>query len=477
MTKFLAPLDSSFLLLETPGTSMNIGAVIELGVGEVGDPKERFEMIRRNIGARLHEIPVLTQRVVRAPCDLTWPVLVRDRHFNLDRHVVRVVLPSPGSPAQFDALVSEFYSRPLSSAHPLWQLIVVEGLDHGGASLALKIHHALADGVSGAEIFANLFDVSPQVRPPAPVEVDEVDDVEFVATPLDLVRDRLSTLRRDPRLVVSAVVAWGSRLFEVLRATALVVLARARTRGLSSQPHIFDATRTSLSGAVEKEKTYCRARVSLDDVKRVARHRGASVTDVVLSVVSGALNRFFDDRGETLRRDLVAFVPINVRGGGDTADLGNEISGMLVALHSDVVDPDARVRAISVDTLKTAGDQRRRRAKLFQDVPRVLGPVLISIGGRLVAKLNVFDRLPMANVMISSVPGPPVPLWLSGLRVVSAAPVGPLFGPFTLNITALGFEENLEFGILACTSRVGDLASLRDFVVDEVRALVAATPE
>lgn len=477
MTKFLAPLDSSFLLLETPSTSMNIGAVIELGVSELSDPRERFEMIRRNIGARLHEIPVLTQRVVRAPLDLTWPVLVRDGRFDLDRHVVRVVLPSPGSPAQFDALVSEFYSRPLAPARPLWQLIVVEGLDHGRASMALKIHHALADGVSGAEIFANLFDVTPQVRPPAPVEVGDRDGVETVATPLDLLRHGLSKLRRDPPLAVSAAVAWGSRLYEVLRATASVVLAFARTRGHAGQPNIFEARRTSLNGAVEEEKTFCRARVALDDVKRVARHRGVSVTDVVLSVVSGALRRYFEDRGEIVRRDLIAFVPINVRGGGDTADLGNEISGMLVDLHTDVVDPDDRVRAISADALQIAGDQRRRRAKLFQDVPRVLGPVLISFGGRLVAKLQVFDRLPMANVMISSVPGPPVPLWLSGLRVVSAAPVGPLFGPFTLNITALGFEENLEFGLLGCTARVGDLSKLRDFVVDEVRSLVAATPE
>jgi WS/DGAT/MGAT family acyltransferase len=166
MTKFLDPLDSAFLLLETPGTAMNIGAVIELDFGDVADPKERFELIQANVAARLHEIPVLTQRVVRAPLDMTWPILINDEKFDLDRHVVRVVVPSPGSPAQFDALISEFFSRPLSAQRPLWQLLVIEGLEDGRAALALKVHHALADGVSGAETFANLFDISPEVRPP-----------------------------------------------------------------------------------------------------------------------------------------------------------------------------------------------------------------------------------------------------------------------------------------------------------------------
>lgn len=118
MTKFLDPLDSSFVLLETPGTAMNIGAVIELDFADV-DPEKRFVLIRENIAARIHEIPVLTQRVVRAPFDMTWPILVKDQRFDLDRHVVRVALPTPGSPAQFDAYVADFLSRSLAPAAAL----------------------------------------------------------------------------------------------------------------------------------------------------------------------------------------------------------------------------------------------------------------------------------------------------------------------------------------------------------------------
>jgi hypothetical protein len=215
----------------------------------------------------------------------------------------------------------------------------------------------------------------------------------------------------------------------------------------------------------------------LGEVKRAAKGRGVSVTDFVIAATSGALRRLMDDRGEALNRDLIAFVPVNVRGEGATADLGNQISGVLVRLHTEIADPEERLRAISSDAARVVGEQRQRRARIFQDVPRVLGPTLISIGAKFLSVVNVLDRLPMANLMISSVPGPPIPLWLGGHRVASAAPVGPLFGSFSLNITVLGFEEYLEFGLLGCAERMGDLASLRDYVVDEATALIAATPE
>ena len=475
MTKFLDPLDSAFLLLETPGTAMNIGAVIELDFGDVADPRERFELIRANVASRLHEIPVLTQRVVRAPLDMTWPILIHDEKFDLHRHVVRVVVPSPGSPDQFDALISEFFSRPLSPQRPLWQLLVIEGLEDGRAALALKVHHALADGVSGAETFANLFDISPEVRPPEPkVEVDDVGPT--ATTSLGLLRLGIRRVRQRPHLVLDNLRSWGSRFYEIVRALIQVIAVHGRRHATPDQPSIFEARRTSLNGAAGIEKSFHRTRVPLAEVKRAAKVRGASVTDFVMATTSGALRRLLHDRGEVLKRDLIAFVPINVRGAGDTAEMGNQISGMLVALHTDIEDPEERLRVISSDANKTLGEQRDHRAKIFQDLPRVLGPTLISLGARLISAFGLFDHLPMANLMISSVPGPPVPLWLSGHRVASAAPVGPLFGAFSLNVTVLGFEQYLEFGLLGCADRMHDLATLRDYMFEEAKALIASTP-
>jgi diacylglycerol O-acyltransferase / wax synthase len=475
MTKFLDPLDSAFILLENPGTSMNIGAVVELEAREE-DPAARFEDLKSTIAARLHEIPVLTQRVVRAPFDMTWPILVEDDRFDLDRHVVRVALPAPGTAEQLDTFVSEFLSRALSPQRPLWQLLVIEGLEDGRAVLILKMHHALADGVSFAETLANFFDITPEVRPP--MERTDVDDEEPTATTsLGLLRQGIERLRQRPQLLLEDLASWGSRFYEIVRALAGVAAVRGRRHATPGQPSIFEARRTSLNGSAGIEKSYLRTRVPLADVKRAAKARGVSVTDMVMAITSGALKRLIEDRGDALKRDLLAFVPINVRADGDTADLGNQISGMLVALHTDMKDPEDRMRAISHDSSKTVSEQRAHRARIFQDVPRVLGPTLLSFGGKLVSAFGLFDHVPMANVMISSVAGPPIPLWLSGRRVTSAAPYGPLLGFISLNITVLGFEENLEFGMLGCAERIDDLAQLRDFINEEAAMFIDATPQ
>jgi WS/DGAT/MGAT family acyltransferase len=476
MTQFLDPLDSAFVLLETWGTAMNIGAVIELDSGNEEDPQKRYELISSNIAARLHEIPILTKRIVRAPFDMTWPILVEDKNFDLAKHVVRVALPTPGTPAQFDTLISQFLSQPLAKRRPLWQLLVIEGLEDGRAALALKVHHALADGVSGAETFASLFDISPEVREPAPkVEIEETEPL--ITTSLGLIRHAFKKVRKRPVLVVENVRSWGTRLYEIVRATLRVVILRGRKRITPDQPSIFEAKRISINGMPGVEKEYHRLRVPLADAKRAAKSRGASVTDFVMATTSGGLRRLLADRGETLKKDVIAFVPINVRGDGATADLGNQISGMLVALHTTISDPEERIRAIASDSAKTVGAQREHRAKIFKDIPRVIGPTALSLGGRVISALNLFNRIPpMANLMVSSVPGPPIPLWLSGHRVASAAPVGPLFGTLSLNITVLGFEQHLEFGLLGCTERMSDLATLRDYILEEAELLITATP-
>ena len=477
MTQYLEPLDSAFILLEVPGSAMNIGAVIELDCGGVTDPTERFELIRKNVAERLHEIPVLTKRVIRAPFDLTWPAFVADTEIDLDRHITRVALPSPGAADQFDAVVSEFLSRPLVRTRPLWHLLVIEGLEEGRVAAVLKVHHALADGVSGAETFASLFDISPEVRAPAP-KVDDDGGAPAATKPLSLVLEALRRLRAEPGIALTVVTSWLTRVFDVLRVVLGVTVTRGRKRTTPDQPSIFEARRTSLNGRAGVEKVYHRMRVPLADAKRAAKHHGASVTDFVMATTSGALRRLLDDRGETLTRDLIAFVPINVRGDGDAAAMGNQISGMLLALHTDIDDPVERLIAIAQDSAKTVGVQRDNGARMFQEMPRVLGPTVLSLGAKMVDAFGLFDVLPpMANLMLSSVPGPPIPLWLSGHRVVSAAPVGPLLGPFCLNVTVLGFEQNLEFGMLGCARTMPDLATLRDYLKEEAYRLIDTVAE
>ena len=174
-----------------------------------------------------------------------------------------------------------------------------------------------------------------------------------MTTSLGLLRQAVGRVRRRPGLLVENIVSWGRRLGEILRALTAVLSVRGRRHASPDQPSIFEARRTSLNGAAGIEKSFLRARVPLADVKRAAKARGVSVTDFVMATTSGAVKRLMEKRGDAIKKDLIAFVPINVRGEGDTAELGNQISGMLVALHTDV----ERSRSAN------SGDLERRRRR------------------------------------------------------------------------------------------------------------------
>jgi WS/DGAT/MGAT family acyltransferase len=461
----LDPLDSAFITLEVPSAPLHIGVIIELDVSGDLDPRERFEVIKANVAARLHEIPVLTQRILRTPFDLAWPVCAEDPDFDIDAHVVRRAVPSPGGEAELDALVARVMSRELVPDRPLWEMNVIEGLADGRAAIVMKIHHALADGVSGAATFARLFDVSPEVREPSPAPERETPTP--LPSPIELLSHTAGELLRRPGALVEVVTASVERAADVLERVVNPSAAVEHDYDVH-QPSVLDAVRTSINGTPGHAKKFSRLRMDLVEVKAAARARGASVTDFVMATVSGGLKKLFAARGEDLARDLIAFVPINVRRKGAEGELGNQISAILLALRTDLADPEDRIRAIAQAQSLSAERQREQSAKLLMNLANAAGPTLTSAAGRTLAALELYDHLPpLANVVVSSVPGPPIPLWLSGHRVATAAPLGPLMAGLALNITVLGYVDQLEYGLLGCSRRVPELDTLRDYIAEE----------
>ncbi len=463
----LDPLDSAFITLEVPSAPLHIGVIIELEVDDQLDPRERFEIIKANVVDRLHEIPVLTQRILRTPFDLAWPLYAEDPEFDIDSHVIRRAVPSPGGEAELDALVGRVMSRELVPDRPLWELNVIEGLADGRSALVLKIHHALADGVSGAATFARLFDISRDVRSPEPTATAR-ETPPPLPSPIEMLSRTASELLRRPGALVDVVTAGVERAADVLERVVRMTEENVDPEFGAHQPSILDAARTSINGTPSHSKKFTRLRMDLNEVKVAARQRGASVTDFVMATVSGGLKKLFDARGEVLTKDLIAFVPINVRRQGAEGDLGNQISAMLLALRTDLESPEDRLRAIAKAQSKSAEKQREQSAKLLVNLATAAGPTVASAAGRTLAALELYDHLPpLANVVVSSVPGPPFPLFLSGHRVATAAPLGPLMAGLALNITVFGYVDQLEYGMLGCSRRVPELNELRDYIAEE----------
>lgn len=459
MSEVVGPLDGAFLLLDNGGAAMRIGAVIELvSLAEENDPDQRFHLMRETVRARIHESPLLTRTLIRSRADLRWPRVVVDHNLDVSHHVRRHTMSIQNDLDQLNLVIGGYLSRPFEKGRPLWQLLVIDGYHPDLTHVVVKIHHSLADGVAGVGAIANFFDLSAEIRAPTTSMSRHT-----------IIRHHSKHPGHD------LIVAWRARGKILTRAVKRLAGFVARRAPVSLQPGLTAARRAPWDGEPSVEKSWDRVHVSLSALKRAARRNGGSVTDVVIAIVGGALGEFVRGRGERLSHDLVAFVPINIRTRDDNALAGNQISGMLARLHLAAPSRRDRVRLIARDTGPTISQQKASRAQLFVNVPRVLGPFVVGWGGRFLSAWRLYNRLPtVANLMISSVPGPSLPLWFAGQKIVSVVPIGPLFAGFSLNVTVLSYEDSLEFGLFAGREQFPDLDQLRDLIEHEALAVLAS---
>ena len=470
----LAALDSVFVTMDSANAPLHIGVLIELEHREstTKDPIARFIEIRDHIEERLGKAAVLRRRVLRVPFDLGPPLLIDDPDFDIDFHVVRRAVPSPGGPKELEALIARVMARQLAPDRPLWEISVIEGMANGGHALLAKVHHALADGVSGVTVFAGLFDLCEEPSPPAPHV--ELDVPPPLPSPIELLARSSSELFRRPGAILEAL---GSSLERLAgKVDEITGATESSDDDLPSGPTLLDAPRTPLTGTVSYARNFERFCLDLTDVKEATSPYGGTVTDFAMTVVGGALRRLLEERGEVVDRDLICFTPVNIRVPGTEGDLGNMISGKLDPLRVDLLDPFDRLAALS-ERSREVREAGERPADFINELAEAAGPAVASLAGRVISAFDLFEHLPnVANVIISSVPGPPVPLWCAGEQIVRASPMGPLMFNQALNVTVLGYAGTLEFGILACAKKVPDASVLCEFLEHEATVLLGRNP-
>jgi diacylglycerol O-acyltransferase / wax synthase len=468
----LEGLDAAFLSLETPTTPLHVGAVLVLdppeGTRSLFSPTTRYAQIRRVLAQRLHLVGPFRQRALRVPLGLHHPVWADDPDFELDDHLSRASLPTPGGRLELDAFVAAAMSRPLDPDRPLWEMFVVEGLEWDRTALIAKVHHAILDGVSGASILAAFMDLSPRARiVTGPQEPWEPAPLPGSAR---MLRYAASSLSHQPARVLTTFDAGVEAIADLgLHNRELL------SRGESSPPALFSAPRTSINGTVSNRKRFSSLTIPLDDAKLVRRVFRCTVNDVLLAGVAGGLSRLLAARGESVERALVAMVPVSTRPQGSVEGdaLGNQLSAMLVSLATDIDDPVQRLDAITRATTVAKEQDQRRRGRLLGDVAEIAAPGLVSRVARAVAGTRLFDRVrPPFNVMVSGVKGPEFPLFCAGSRVEAMYPVGPLAEGVGLNVTVFSYLDQLRFGLLACRKLLPELDALAVSIDDAFGELV-----
>jgi WS/DGAT/MGAT family acyltransferase len=456
----LTGLDAAFLSLETPSNHMHLILVAVLDPSEVPGGFNAATM-KQLIEQRIDTLPPFRRRVVRVPFGLHHPLWIEDPGFDLDFHVRQVAVPAPGGERELAAFVGEVAGWPLDRDRPLWQMWVVEGLEHGHVALVAKVHHAAIDGASGVEVLASLVDLEPT---PVPAVVnDEPWHADRVPSDVEMIGASMVSIARQPMRMARATVHLGRSL------------ARLVTRMRNEDVHAgvpFTAPRLSWNVMITPHRQVAFAGMSLDDVKLVKDAYGATVNDVVLAVLSGAFRRYFVARAELPDRPLVAVIPTSVRS-MDEKQLGNRVSAMFTQLSTDLDDPLDRLAAVQ-DTMSGAKQVHEDiGGNTLEEWAELAAPAMLSRGARLYSQLRLADRHPpIHNLVVSNVPGPQFPLYMAGARLVDMYPMGPVFDGAGLNVTAMSYRDRVDIGFMACLEAVPDLWALAAEVPEALAELV-----
>lgn len=458
----LSGLDASFLYLETPQQLLHVCALLLLDPATVPEGYS-FDGLKAALEERVPQIPTFRRKLKRVPLGLDHPVWVEDPDFDLDRHVHRLAVPSPGGDAELADLCGHLAGLSLDRSRPLWELWVIEGLASGQVAVFLKMHHASVDGVSGANVMSYLCGLEPGA---APVETPPGEELGRAPGDLELAgRAVLSAASRPvlaARLAVPTVRSLVRTAVRARRGTAMAAPLRA--------------PRAPFNGTITGHRAVAWAELPLDRIKEIKNAtEGATVNDVVLAVGGGALRRYLDARAELPEASLLATVPVSVHATSTRQSGSNKVSAIFCRLHTDVADPRERLDRLAVSNRHSKEHGNAIPADMLQEWAEFAAPRTFGLAMRAVADLRLPDRGPVIhNLVISNVPGPPIPLFFMGARVDAMFPLGPVFHGAGLNITVMSNAGRMHVGIIACRESVPDVWALAADFPRELDELYAA---
>ncbi|MBN8838615.1 MAG: wax ester/triacylglycerol synthase family O-acyltransferase, partial [Sphingomonadales bacterium] len=419
----LSAMDASFVYLETPHTPMHIGSVAIYDPATAPGGFVRFKDILAFIAARLRGARSFRQRLVRVPFDLDHPYWIEDPEFDLEFHVRHIALPKPGDWRQLCIQAARLHSRPMDLTKPLWEFTVIEGLDNipglppGCFALMCKVHHAAIDGMSGVEMSAAVHSITPDTTAPADDDPWQAENMPNVADLL--ARSYFNSLVQPMRVMetIGRSLPGMGRLADQVR------------KGDVSLRNTRPAPKTRFNGKVGAHRVWDAVPFSLKEIRALKEAvPDATVNDVVLSIVGGALRRYLQSKDELPKETLTAMAPISVRQEGEKAALGNLVSAMVVGLGTHVEDALERLRFVHDEAVNSKAMTNAVGAKNLSDYSQLMPSALAGLAARLYTRVGAVNaHAPAYNCVVTNVPGSRVPLYFCGAKMVGMFGTGPVF--------------------------------------------------
>lgn len=468
--KQLSGLDAAFLHLELPEMPMHIGALhlFDLPKNYRGD---FYDDVKAHVAGRMHLAGLFTKKLAHLPLDFANPVWVEDGNVDLDYHVQHVTLSKPGTMAQLEATVGRLHSQLLDRSRPLWEFHVIEGLQSGQAALYVKVHHSAIDGVGAESLARAVLDLSPKPRkmPSARKRPAAASEPGVGAMLVNVLRHTATQYWKIVKYLPTTARVAGS-----------LMLPRKGQGGKRGGPakRLTLGPRTPLNVSLTNQRVFATARVPLDEAKAIGKAFGGSLNDAVLAICSTALRRYLKAKDALPDEPLNVLMPVNLREQGNT-EQNNQFSLMLTRLPTNQVGAKERILEIVQLSSSLKSTIKRVKSVLPTDLPSIGVPWLMSGLASLYSRTRLADKMPpIANVLISNVPGAQVPMYLAGARMTSYYPISiPLHG-VGLNITVLSYNGALDFGLIACRRAMPDVRELATFISEahqELMTLAQAT--
>ena len=494
----LTGLDATFLYLETPEMPMHVGSfnLCELPAGFKGS---FYKAVTEHMGKRMHLAPVFSRKLVFMPLDLGHPLWVEADSVDIKFHVRRADRRKKGvAPLTLAAahqLCAQLHGELIDRNFPLWEFYVFDQIQlpesMGGKVVGgffSKIHHAALDGKGGVMLANALLDLSPvprDVPPPDPGRMRKLaSDLKIGKMIGSVFSSSLGQLMKAAKTLPSAAAALTS---------TLMANSGGTEKGVKSKTLIKLAPFTPFNAGITTDRVFVTATVPLAECKAMGKALKGSFNDIVLWICATALRNYLIQHHSLPKKSLVAAMPVSLResdknGQVDTANLGNQVSMTLVELGTHLAHPLKRMNAIMASTGKVKTSMQSLKGLLPTDYPSLLAPWLV--GGAARMALNVYGkldggRLPgklpiVANLVISNVPGAPVPLYLAGAQLLSFHPLSIIMHGLGLNITIQTYAGHVDFGIVAdkkALPHANDLARAIEAAFAQGQTWLAPTPE
>jgi len=420
-----------------------------------------FDRLRRRMERASIAIPRLRQRVQSSPASLTPPLWVDDPDFDIDYHVRRVALPAPGSLRHMLDLATLITNDPFDRTRPLWQFVVIEGLDGDRAVLVEKLHHSIADGEGSVQLSLQFFDFERDAPEPAPLSWEPSSDSSSMLD-VDLWRAMLAGPLKLPVAVVKQIrdlvadpgqiPANGSATIDSLRSTfgQLTDTEPARsplwtTRSLRRRAEVLGAP--------------------FFDTRDAARALGGTLNTALLCATADAAGRYHRALGAPVE-ELRASMAISTRKQSGAGEATNAFSLARMLVPTAEMDVRERFAAVNKATLDATGSSAASLVGVAASLATSLPTTLVTRVARLQSQTVDFAT--------SNVKGTPIPVFVAGSQIVNNFPLGPL-GGVAFNLTLLSHVGSLDMGLNMDAVAITQPELMRDCLNDSFIDLVKAS--